>query len=80
VCFVIPFFFVIGERIHLVPAMTAIIGAAITLVVGQANVQEILRVVEWATLSFFIALFMRVGALQEVGLMGFVGSGVHHQS
>ncbi len=71
------FFFVLGERIHLVPAVTAMIGAAVILVVVQADVQEILRVVDWATLLFFMALFMLVGALQEVGLISLIASGVH---
>jgi len=69
--------FVVGERIHLVPAVTAMIGAAVTLLVVHADMEEILRVVDWATLLFFIALFMIVGAIQEVGLISFIASGIH---
>jgi Na+/H+ antiporter NhaD/arsenite permease-like protein len=69
--------FVVGERFHLTPAVTAMIGGATILVVVRADVEEILRVVDWTTLLFFIALFMVVGALQEVGLISFFGLGIH---
>jgi Na+/H+ antiporter NhaD/arsenite permease-like protein len=69
--------FVLGERIHLPPAVTAIIGAVAILIIVRADVQEIMRVVDWTTLMFFIALFMVVGAIQEVGLISFVASGIH---
>jgi len=68
--------FVVGESIHLVPAVTAMIGAAATLLVVQADVDEILRVVDWSTLLFFMALFMLVGAIQEVGLISLIGTGI----
>ena len=71
--------FIFGEQIHLTPAVTAMIGGAVTLVVVRADVKEILRVVDWTTLLFFIALFMVIGALQEVGLISLVGFG-HTQS
>jgi Na+/H+ antiporter NhaD/arsenite permease-like protein len=53
------------------------IGGAATLVVVRADVEEILHVVDWTTLLFFIALFMVVGALQEVGLISLIGTGIH---
>ncbi len=69
--------FIFGERFHLTPAVTAMIGGAATLVVVRADVEEILHVVDWTTLLFFIALFMVIGALQEVGLISLIGMGVH---
>jgi Na+/H+ antiporter NhaD/arsenite permease-like protein len=69
--------FIFGERIHLTPAVTAMIGGATTLVVVRADVEEILHVVDWTTLLFFIALFMVIGALQEVGLISLIGLGIH---
>jgi Na+/H+ antiporter NhaD/arsenite permease-like protein len=71
-------FFVVGEGIHLVPAVTAMIGAALTLVVVNADVDEIFRVLDWSTLLFFIALFMIVGAIQEVGLIGMIAAGINN--
>jgi Na+/H+ antiporter NhaD/arsenite permease-like protein len=70
-------FFVVGERFHLPPAVTAMIGAVAMLMVVKADVQEILRVVDWTTLMFFISLFMVVGAIQEVGLISFIAEGIH---
>jgi Na+/H+ antiporter NhaD/arsenite permease-like protein len=69
--------FVLGERLNMVPAVTAMIGAAATLLVVRANVDEILRVVDWNTLLFFMALFMIVGAVQAVGLISLIASGIH---
>jgi Na+/H+ antiporter NhaD/arsenite permease-like protein len=70
-------FFVLGESLHMEPAVTAMIGAAGTLLVVRADVDEILRVVDWNTLLFFMALFMIVGAVQEVGLISLIASGIH---
>jgi Na+/H+ antiporter NhaD/arsenite permease-like protein len=69
--------FIIGESLHMVPAVTAMIGAAGTLLVVRADTDEILKVVDWSTLLFFMALFMIVGAIQEVGLISFIASGIH---
>jgi len=69
--------FVVGEALHMVPAVTAMIGAAGTLLVVRADTDEILKVVDWNTLLFFIALFMIVGAIQEVGLISLIASGIH---
>jgi Na+/H+ antiporter NhaD/arsenite permease-like protein len=65
-------FFVVGERIHLVPAVTAIVGAVFMLLVVGPRVEEMMKVVDWTTLMFFIALFMVIGAIQEVGLINFI--------
>jgi Na+/H+ antiporter NhaD/arsenite permease-like protein len=69
--------FIVGERFHMVPAVTAMIGAAGTLLVVRADTDEILKVVDWSTLLFFMALFMIVGAIQEVGLISLIASGIH---
>lgn len=69
--------FILGERLNMVPAVTAMIGAAGTLLVVRADTDEILKVVDWNTLLFFIALFMIVGAIQEVGLISLIASGIH---
>lgn len=68
--------FVIGERFHLAPAVTAILGAVAMLLVVRAEVDEMMRVVDWTTLMFFIALFIVVGAIQEVGLISYMAAGI----
>jgi len=62
--------FIFGERLHLTPAVSAIIGAVAMLLVVNPNIEEMLGVVDWTTLVFFMALFMVVGAVEEVGLIG----------
>jgi len=69
-------FFVIGERIHLVPAVTAIIGAVMMLLWVAPDIEDMLKVVDWTTLMFFIALFITVGAIQEVGLISIIADGI----
>ena len=68
--------FVAGDAIHLVPAVTAILGAVAMLLWVSPNIEEMLQVVDWTTLVFFIALFMTVGALQEVGLIGIIATAI----
>jgi len=69
-------FFIVGERIHLVPAVTAIIGAVAMLLWVAPDVEDMLKVVDWTTLMFFIALFILVGAIQEVGLISVIAAGI----
>jgi Na+/H+ antiporter NhaD/arsenite permease-like protein len=62
--------FATGEQFHLSPAVTALIGSILLLVWIQPDVDEIIRAVDWTTLLFFVGLFVCVGALEEVGLIG----------
>ncbi|MBN1564211.1 MAG: anion permease [Anaerolineae bacterium] len=69
--------FAIGEGLHMVPAVTALLAATAMLVWVETDVQKMLSLVDWTTLVFFMALFMLVGSIQEVGLIatvaGFMG-------
>jgi Na+/H+ antiporter NhaD/arsenite permease-like protein len=64
--------FVLGERIHLVPAVTALVGATALMVWIRPNIDEMIEAVDWTTLVFFISLFLVVGAIQEVGLISII--------
>jgi Na+/H+ antiporter NhaD/arsenite permease-like protein len=68
--------FVVGEHFHLVPAVTALLGATALLVWIKPDIEEMIEAVDWTTLVFFIALFIVVGAIQEVGLIGFIADGL----
>jgi Na+/H+ antiporter NhaD/arsenite permease-like protein len=70
--------FVSGEKFHLVPAVTALIGATALLVWIRPNIEEMIEAVDWTTLVFFLALFIVVGAIQEVGLISFIADGIAH--
>jgi Na+/H+ antiporter NhaD/arsenite permease-like protein len=64
--------FVAGEPLHLLPAVTALMGATALLVWIKPDVEEMIEAVDWTTLVFFIALFIVVGAIREVGLISFI--------
>jgi Na+/H+ antiporter NhaD/arsenite permease-like protein len=68
--------FITGERFHLLPAVTALMGATALLVWIRPDVQEMIEAVDWTTLVFFITLFIVVGAVQEVGLISFIADGI----
>ena len=58
------------ERRDMVMAM---LGAGAMVVVAQATPEEFLAEIEWTTLAFFMALFVLVGGLVEVGVIGSLG-------
>ena len=64
--------FVFGERIHLLPSVTALIGATALLLWIRPDIEEMIEAVDWTTLVFFMALFIVVGAIQEVGLISII--------
>lgn len=67
--------FVFGEPIHLSPAVAAIIGAVVMLVWVHPDIEQMMGVVDWTTLIFFISLFIVIGAVQEVGLLALAADG-----
>jgi len=68
--------FVFGEQVHLLPAVTALMGATALLVWIKPDIEEMIEAVDWTTLVFFIALFILVGAIQEVGLISFIADAI----
>ena len=64
--------FVVGERFHIVPAVPALLGATGLLIWLKPDIQKMIKAVDWTTLVFFMALFMVVGAVQEVGLISVI--------
>jgi Na+/H+ antiporter NhaD/arsenite permease-like protein len=68
--------FVFGEQFHLSPAIAAITGAVAMLLWVNPDIEEMIGVVDWTTLVFFIGLFIVIGAVQEVGLLSLVADGI----
>jgi Na+/H+ antiporter NhaD/arsenite permease-like protein len=64
--------FMFGESFHMIPAVTALIGATALLVWIRPDIEEMIEAVDWTTLVFFMALFIVVGAIQEVGLISLI--------
>lgn len=59
--------------LHLDPSIVAMLGAGAMVVVAGATPDEFLAEIEWTTLAFFMALFVLVGSLVEVGVIGDLG-------
>jgi Na+/H+ antiporter NhaD/arsenite permease-like protein len=66
------FLFVFGEQVHLLPSVTALIGASALMLWIRPNIEEMIEAVDWTTLVFFMTLFIVVGAIQEVGLISLI--------
>jgi len=65
--------FALHPVLHLDPSIVAMLGAGAIVVVSGCRAERFLEEVEWATLAFFMALFVLVGALVEVGVIGDLG-------
>jgi Na+/H+ antiporter NhaD/arsenite permease-like protein len=61
--------FFLHAPLHLEPAVVALGGATILLLVASDDVEEALERVEWSTIFFFLGLFVMVGALEERGVI-----------
>jgi Na+/H+ antiporter NhaD/arsenite permease-like protein len=68
--------FVVGERFQIVPAVPALIGATVLLIWLKPDIHKMITAVDWTTLVFFMALFMVVGAVQEVGLISMIAQSI----
>jgi Na+/H+ antiporter NhaD/arsenite permease-like protein len=67
--------FFLHAPLHIEPAVVALTGATVMLLVAADNVEEALERVEWATIFFFIGLFVMVGGLEEQGVIDRVAEG-----
>lgn len=62
------------SRHHLLPSVTALIGASALLIWIRPDIDEMIGAVDWTTLVFFMSLFIVVGAIQEVGLISAIAT------
>jgi Na+/H+ antiporter NhaD/arsenite permease-like protein len=68
--------FLFGDRIGLLPSVTALVGATALLTWIKPDMEKMMEAVDWTTLVFFIAIFIVVGAVQEVGVISYVADGI----
>ena len=68
--------FFLHTLLHLEPAVVALTGAAVMLLVAADDVEKALERVEWSTLFFFVGLFVMVGALEEQGVIDEIADGL----
>jgi len=75
--------FIVGEHYHIRPGTTAMLGAAVLLLVASwgedsqnqaERLHEALREVEWPALFFFIGLFVMVAGVEHAGLLEILGA------
>jgi Na+/H+ antiporter NhaD/arsenite permease-like protein len=59
--------------LHVEPSQVALLGAWVLISISRATPPRFLAAVEWPTLVFFMALFVLVGGLVEVGAIGWLG-------
>ncbi|HEX6340693.1 ArsB/NhaD family transporter [Umezawaea sp.] len=59
--------------VHVDPAVVALVGAGVMLLVTRVDVADVLAEVEWPTLVFFMGLFVMVAGLVHTGVIGTIG-------
>jgi Na+/H+ antiporter NhaD/arsenite permease-like protein len=59
--------------VHLEPATIALTGAVVLMLWARSDEHHIMQNVEWATLFFFVGLFITVEAIVEVGIIAAAG-------
>jgi Na+/H+ antiporter NhaD/arsenite permease-like protein len=62
--------FVLHPVLGYEPSVVALLGAGLLVTVTRVTTETALQDVEWATLAFFMGLFVMVGGLVEAGVLG----------
>lgn len=65
--------FALHSVLHLDPAVVALVGAGVMLLVTRADLGDVLAEVEWSTLVFFMGLFVMVAGLGHTGVIETAG-------
>jgi Na+/H+ antiporter NhaD/arsenite permease-like protein len=72
--------FLLHGALDLEPATVALGGATALMIAGGIHPREALLEVEWATIFFFVGLFMVVGGVEEAGLLEDIGQSMSDAS
>ncbi len=65
--------FILHSLVHLEPAIVALLGAGLLVLITRLEPRKIFADVEWQTLLFFAGLFIMVGGLVSLGVIEAVG-------
>lgn len=68
--------FVGHSLFHIEPAVVALVGAGVLVLISRTKPQDYLASVEWETLLFFAGLFIMVGALVKTGVVSYLAEQV----
>ncbi len=66
--------FILARPLGLGGATVALGGATLLMLLTKQDASDVLRTIDWASLVFFIALFIVVGAVVKTGLIGDLAS------
>lgn len=66
--------FIIHDKLGFDSCMIALGAAAIMLIIGHQEVDQIISEVEWTTIVFFMSLFVVVGGLERTGVIHSISS------
>ena len=66
--------FLFHDLIEFPSATIALAGAALLLLISEAQPEQILKDVEWTTIFFFAGLFVLVGGMEKVGIIGWLAN------
>ncbi len=69
-------FFGLQDYLGVSPALVALVGGTLALIITMEDPKRAFEAVEWPTLVFFIGLFMLVGGLNETGLLKDLAEGL----
>lgn len=61
--------FIFHSNLYLESCEVALCGAALMLLIGKQDTEEIISSIEWSTIVFFAGLFVVVGGLSESGVI-----------
>jgi Na+/H+ antiporter NhaD/arsenite permease-like protein len=68
--------FLVHSIFHYEAATIALAGAVLVLLIGRSDVHRVLSEIEWATLLFFVGLFIVVEGVIEVGFVDIAARGL----
>jgi len=66
--------FTLSELIEVPSASIAMFAASALLLISKAEPEEIMEKIEWTTIFFFIGLFILVGSLETLGVIGYLAN------
>lgn len=65
--------FILHSVIHVEPAIVALLGAGLLMLLARLEIRKVFADVEWETLVFFAGLFVMVGSLVNLGIIETIG-------
>jgi Na+/H+ antiporter NhaD/arsenite permease-like protein len=68
--------FLSNRYINISPALVAVIGASIIIILSKEKPEKILSNIDWSTILFFIGLFVLVGGISKVGALKYLSNSV----